>query len=629
MPRPKRSRVASTRAVAKAKSPVLVAPPAPQEQEQERQRAETSSDIYDVSDREKDKAKHRRESLRDMDSTSRTLPVPPQQAKALKTARQRRDSAMDRLENMTSTSSNQVIDSIEPSDDSIELGRKVAGTPQRRRMGDMTGLDLDDDMFDDLNTTFDTAGPASAQQSADTSTISASLFKRRPRAGSFLNREEGYIRPSSRAGPTTPGVSSTFNIGMFRRRQREPSILGTAQKPRPQRLEPEPQSEQEDDDDDDDEVDDEAANEEGGFAPEAESTPLRRSKRRSGDAEVDRTPPQASTAANPRKRKSSEGHHGRRDRSSPFADSEPDDAEVIPETQATSELSAPPSTPPARVHSSTLATPVMDEEFMAPPLSSSPSGDDEIWPPLQALAHARTRRPVSALRRTPVPHDGLSDMSSPPSLTYSPNYRDPTPPPQKKPKRKADAKKVTTADLAGLLPRRRRRNAVANEDEDEDEDAEVDISGLGDGDDELAFLDVRARRHPARPASRAGTSKNANTNQNTRRGRPASRGKGKEKQKQKETEAANRRATITYGRHSDKENQGSDEDEDEDRSDAEHDDGQGPAHDGDGDGVEDSQALVARVGEELKQAARKFQEVDQWQLDYEEMTQSSSPPHAR
>ncbi|OTA91568.1 hypothetical protein M434DRAFT_397097 [Hypoxylon sp. CO27-5] len=611
MPRPKRTRVASTttRAVAKTTSPE---PPTAREQS-----AEPSSDLYDVSDREKEKAKQKRASMRDTTSTTRVRSTTTQQTKALATARQRRDSAMDRLENMTSTSNNQAEESNEHSDPSIELGRKATGTPQHRRMADMSGLDLDDSDFDDLNTTFDTAGPASAQRSAETSSFSASLFKRRPRAGSFLSREEGYIRPSSRTGPNTPGLSSTFNIGMFKRRAREPSILGTAQKPRPQRIEPDPEPESE-------EEDEEEAGGEDGFAPEAESTPLKRSKRRSAETEieVERTPPQPSPSENPRKRKSTEGHE-RRARSSPFEENAPIESSVV--QQSGSELSSPPSTPPGRqLSSSRPVTPIMDEEVMAPPMSSGSSPDSEIWPPLQSLARHRPRRPVSARRRTPVPNDSISDMSSPPSLTYSPNYREPSPPPKqaaKTKRRTAISKaepKVTTADLASLLPRRRRRDARAEDDSDD----EVDISGLGDDDDELSHLDVRARRHPARPGSRAGNSRNQNQNAGTR-GRPASRGKAKQ------ARSSSRRATITYGRTSDKENENhGQEEEGSSADDGEGDTPLGPTFTG-RDDEESSQAMVARVGEELKNAARKFQEVDKWQLDYEEMTQSSSPRDAR
>lgn len=598
MPRPKRTRVASNRTVAKTISPEPV--PA------SKQPAEPSSDIYDVSDREKGKAKQRRQSTRDKDLTTRAQTTSMQQTKALEAARQQRDSAMDRLENMTSTSSDEVIESIEQSESSVELGRKVAGTPQHRRMADMSGLDLDDDEFDDLNTTFNTEGPASAQRSAETSTMTASVFKRRPRAGSFLNREEGYIRPSSRTGPNTPAYSSTFNIGLFKRRAREPSILGTAQKPPPQPIEPDAGFESEPES----EHDEEPAGD-NVFVPEDESTPLKRSKRHSGDPNDNNA--QTSThspSANPRKRKSTEGHE-QRVRSSPY-ENEP--AENVVAERSESDLSSPPSTPPARQHSSRPVTPIMDEELMAPPLSSgSSSGDSEIWPPLQALARNRPRRPVSALRKTPVPNDNGSDISSPPSLTYSPNYREPSSPPRQASKTKRGATsskpepKITTADLANLLPRRRRRNARA---EDDDSEAEVDISGLGNDDDELSYMDVRARR---RPAPRAGNSRT----QNAAKGRPVSRGKGKQTPTN-----TNRRATITYGRTSDKENQGEEEDNDE----AEEDENGSVESVGD---EESSQAMVARVGEELKNAARKFQEVDKWELDYEEMTQSSSPRDAR
>ncbi|KAI1762504.1 hypothetical protein GGR53DRAFT_501318 [Hypoxylon sp. FL1150] len=627
MPRPKRTRVASTRTTTKAALPTAAAavpapPDAPSPEEQQRAK-DASEDLYDVSDREKEKSRQKRESLRGARPTSRPRSASGQNKHLLEKARQRRNSAMDRLEDITSTSSDQVSQPIERSKNSVEQGRKVAGTPPRKKMTDMSGLDLEDSMFDDdLNTTLDTAGPSSAQRSANTSSISASLFKPRPRAGSFLGREDGYIRPSSRAGPTTPAFSSTFNInlGKFHKRNREPSILGTAQKPQTQRVELELELDLELEDEEDEAVEgeDEAVEEdetvegEDGFAPEAESTPLKRSKRRSEEIEVDRTPP-AATGANPRKRKSAEGHE-QRSRSSPFEDDGPADDAIVPQTQSDSDLSTLPSTPPGRAPSSRPITPIMDEELLAPPLSSSPSAEDEeIWPPLQSLARGRGRRVASALRRTPVPNDNVSDMSSPPSLTYSPNYRELSPA-VKKSKRRPTSKqesKVTTADLAGLLPRRRRRNAGA----DEDSDAEVDISGLGHNDDELSYLDVRARRHPIRPTSRAGNSRNRNKT----RARPTSRGKGK----QQAPSSANRRATITYGRTSDKENQGEEEEEEE------ADEGDGNLNREGGLNEESSQELLARVGEELKNAARKFQEVDKWELDYEEVTQSSSPRDGR
>ncbi|KAI0603049.1 hypothetical protein F4775DRAFT_10052 [Biscogniauxia sp. FL1348] len=606
MPRSRRSRAAPTRA-AKATSPVAVPAPAPAPAPQATEGApNSSSDIYDVSDREKEKAKERRKSLRVAAASTRTRTASASgKPQELDQARQRRDSAMKRLENMTSTTDTAADDSNDKSDTSVEVGRRNTATPLQDRLADLSGLDLDDSMFDDINTTFETAGPASAHRSADTSTLSATHFKRRPRAGSFLSRDDGPIRPSSRAGPNTPGLSSTFNIGVFKRRAREPSILGTAQKPRPQRPEPEPDTEMEQaDDDDDDDEQDEAADEDD-FAPEDESTPLRRaSQRRSGHAEA----AAASPSANPRKRKSTEGHE-QRVRSSPYGVR--DSIEDAVEQDSSEPVSPQPSLP--RMPDNRPSTPIMDESLMAPPLSSSASeGNPEMWPPLQSLAKGRTRRAPSVLRKTPVPHDSVSDMSSPPSLTYSPNYADASSPP---PTRAAAAKakqrraskpepKVTTAELAGMLPRRRRRHAREGGDDPfnpEDSDAdEVDASGLGADDDELSFLDVRARR--------ARSARNNNSN------------KGKQMQTPKKSRAR------TYGRSSDKENQQRDDEENEDDAG----EGEGEEQEGaDSLGDEGSVQMTERVGEELKKAARKFQEVDKWELEYEEMTQSSSPRDAR
>ncbi|RYP83210.1 hypothetical protein DL769_001406 [Monosporascus sp. CRB-8-3] len=612
MPRPPRRRAVTTRVASRAKtqpaatkaaspSPAPAPAPAPAPP------SEPSSDIYDVSDREKEKVARRRQSMRQANAPSSTMrslsAASSLQARAIGAARQRRDSAMDRLENMTSTTS----DDANHSDGSVELGRKVGATPAHRRMTNLSGLDLDDDMFDDLDTTLNTAGPASAQRSADTSTLSTSHFRRRPRAGSFLSRDDGPIRPSSRAGPNTPGISSTFNIGIFKRRAREPSILGTAQKPLPQRPEPEQEQESE-------LSEHEEAAEEDEFAPEAESTPSKHTKGRSGEVEEARRASARTTGANQRKRKSDEDHE-RRERSSPHKPGQNNPIESI--EQSDSDIaSQEPSLPPLPYDHQTIpATPEQeyDEELLAPPLSSGESDDEpEVWPPLQSLAKGRTRRAASAvLRRTPVPDDNVSDISSPPSLTYSPNYPDTSPPPRqsKRTTRKTAAPKpepkVTTADLTGMLPRRRQRNAKGDPWTVGDEsDAEVDASGLGNDEDELSYLDVRARRRPARSASRG--------NQSAARGRSRQRGRGKQ------TPASGKPSTRTYGRSSDKENRNNNEEggEEEDES---------LEQVGDNVAGDDSQDLVARMGDELKNAKRKFQEVDKWALAYEEITQSSSP----
>ncbi|KAJ8122546.1 hypothetical protein ONZ43_g1291 [Nemania bipapillata] len=605
MPRPQISRPARTRPT-KATNPNAAAPatklapePAPEPEADVKANA-SSSDVYDVSDREKERAAARRKSLRDGTSArTRTLPAESiQQQKELDRAHQRRDAAMERLQNITSTeSSDEEGEGVQGSSGSPGPSQRVKATPLRSRPTDFSGLDLDDSMFDDLNTTVETVAHASAHRSADTSTLSVSQFRRRPRAGSFLNRDDGPIRPSSRAGPNTPAFSSTLNFGVFKRRAREPSILSTAQKPRPQRPEFEHDSE---DDEDEEGVDGD------GFAPEAESTPLRRSKRSSGAVE----PMQPTSSAKSRKRKSTESHR-QRVRSSPFEVN--DDIRQSIEQPASDEdspLSSPPPLLPQEP--STPIAPSMDPELMAPPLSSDSSdGDEEFWPPLKSIPKARTRQPTVP-RHTPGQDDGVSDISSPPSLTHSPNYaHSSSPPPARavKPKRKAAPKpprKVTTADLTGLLPRRRQRGRgddAFDIDEDESE-AEVDISGLGEGEDELAHLDVRTRR---RPASRINAQNQA-----------AAKARALNRTKDKPTPGSNKRISRTYGRLSDKENADQDEEEGNDGSNSVDDLDE-----------EDSQVLVERMGEELKNAVRKFQEVDQWELSFEERTRSSSPVDAR
>ncbi|KAK8050564.1 hypothetical protein PG994_012294 [Apiospora phragmitis] len=635
MPRPKRTRVASARTAA----PVAQKEPSSALLPTKQPSSSPSTDIYDVSDREKQTG--RRSTRSTAAARTRTTVVAstttanPRQAAALNASRKNRDSAMQRLENITSTmtgttdtTENEAEEDSEVSVE-IEVGRRADETPPRAaaaggRRTDFSGLDLDDSMFDDLNTTINTAGPASSQRSAqrslEFSTLSASHYKRRPRGNSFLSRNDGPIRPSSRAGPNTPAFSSTLNLGNFKRRVREPSILGTAQKERPQRPEPESDSGERPDDEDDLESEEEEQVPAEDFAPEAESTtPPRRSLRRSAAlAQARESSPEVSASVNPRKRKSTELHE-HRPRSSPYADNPLAAEESESETE-----SQPSSLPPLDLRPS---TPLMDEEEVAPPLSSSSEEAAEIWPPLKSLAKGRTKRAPSVQRRTPVRDigsDNISDLSSPPSLTYSPNYDEPSPPPPQptvKTRKAAKAEaKLTTADLQGLLPRRRQRsNRVDPFAVDDSEEEAVDATGLGNDDEELYHLGARStRRRPARPLARAG-----NKDQNEA---PAGKTTTAAQRKGKQpAEPISKRQTRrrTYGRNSDKENEG-DEIENENENGNEN---QDPFREEAT--TENSDELVARVGVELKNASRKFAEVDKWELAYEEMTQSSSPRDAR
>ncbi|KAK8035988.1 hypothetical protein PG991_002061 [Apiospora marii] len=619
MPRPKRTRVASTRSAA----PVAQKEPSPAPLPVAQPPSSSSTDIYDVSDREKQGRRSTRSSAAAATRTSTA---------ALNASRKNRDSAMHRLENITSTATGttsstedevEAVDLEISADIEVEVGRRADATPPRavgggRRTADFSGLDLDDSMFDDLNTTINTAGPASAQRSLDMSTLTASHYKRRPRGNSFLSRNDGPIRPSSRAGPNTPAFNSTFDITNFKRRVREPSILGTAQKERPQRPEPESDSGEKPDDEDDDL---QSEDDEGLQMPELDATPPRRrsSRRSAALAQAQESSPEVSSSVNPRKRKSTELHE-HRPRSSPYADNPLAAEESEDETE-----SQPRSLPPLDVRPS---TPIMDEEEVAPPLSSSSEEEAEIWPPLKSLAKGRTRRAPSAQRRTPVRDiggDNLSDMSSPPSLTYSPNYDEPSPPPPQptvKTRKAAKAEaKLTTADLTGLLPRRRHRSNRADPFAVGDTEEEIDTTGLGVDNDELHLAVRSSRRRPAQPLARAASKSQNEKAAAASKAKTAAAAQRKGKQP---AEPTNKRQTRrrTYGRNSDKENEGEDQEENENENESED-----PFREEQT--TENSDELLARVGPELKDASRKFKEVDKWELAYEEMTMSSSPGGGR
>ncbi|KAL2200880.1 hypothetical protein P885DRAFT_65194 [Corynascus similis CBS 632.67] len=235
MPRPKRSRVGATRPT-KALSPapdgqLAVKAPiaAPAEV--------PGSDIYDVSDREKERIRQRVAETSKDDSQPRRTPAShhlelnSEQAGALEDSKRRRDNAMDRLDDLTSTSRPDHADSPD-----IEHSRRESMLEPQRRLTDASGLDLDDDIFANLDDSLDDTANSieetrTGYRSADTSSINVAMFKRRPRQSSVAGRDDAPIRPSSR-GQNTPSISSTLNFGNFRRRAREPSILGTGRKAR-------------------------------------------------------------------------------------------------------------------------------------------------------------------------------------------------------------------------------------------------------------------------------------------------------------------------------------------------------------------------------------------------------------
>ncbi|KAK0629843.1 hypothetical protein B0T17DRAFT_589515 [Bombardia bombarda] len=644
------------------------------------------SDIYDVSDREKERIRKRNA---DDLATARQAAQPTaqydldmnaEQKRALEDSRRRRDAAMDRLADITSTSRNTTSDDV-GSPPPVEYSRREEETTMQQtaarkppRLTDASGLDLDDDMFGDfgdLDDTLDDTENAiedtqNGHRSTDTSSFNIAAFKRRPRQSSIVGKDDAPIRPSSR-GVSTPSVISTFNLGGFKRRAREPSILGTAQKERPQRPPSRATSRARDNVANADAA---AADDSG---PDDESTPLNKAKQRSEAVlpPVDDTLPSASPILT-RKRKSLEDQGGREKR--PALDNPlDDDDEIIHQSieveSTTSTLSLPPSSPllPVRRSEYRPATPEYmeseeamdpDDPDMAPPMSSGSSdgGSPVIWPSLDSLAHRTYTRKATvaprAARKTPETEDGgdaFSNVSSPPSLTHSPNYD--APPPRAviaktaaaaKPKKKPVA---TTADLTSLLPRRRhktRRPSNADpfdiETSSDERDYDALYGGYEDGEDgdELSYVDLRtaaARRRKAKSVQPSATaaqkqplgSKTANNRAS------GAKGKGVAVAAAEGARSKKRPGLRTYGsRSSDKENEndaaeesivvgsgGEEEGEEEGEGGGEEEDSFVDA--------ETSQMMLERRGEELHQAAKKFKEVDQWELSFEEVTQSSSP----
>ncbi|KAF4984028.1 hypothetical protein FZEAL_686 [Fusarium zealandicum] len=530
-------------------------------------------------------------------------------AHAVLAANKRRDAALDRLANEDPTSATGNNAGSEDSGSSIEGGRRLTATPKQRR--DTTGLDLADSVFGDLDDSFEDGDTRPGLRSVDTSSLNLSNFKRRPRQSSIIGRNDPPIRPSSRGG-NTPSISSTLHFGAFRRRAREPSILGTARKARPDDTGAEREAESESEEE---------------FLPEAESTPLNNRRRTQPEAglEVEPTSSPEAPATRPRKRKSEDAlpSSDRPEKMSRVEAEEVQDSEVegedaspadeIDDSASDSSLSSIASP----VGPSTLlnrpVTPVNDEELVAPPASSDSEEANDIWPDIHTLAKRRRRPSVT----TPIRADNFSDVSSPPSLTHSPNFVE-----TKAPKtrgraatRQQPSPKVTTADLTSLLPKRKykkQRDPFGLE-----SDEEYDTSGLAEGEDELSYVDSRAARR----------------NRTTSRGaaaRPGSRG-GRPVQALKPRQPVSKETTTrnpqTYSRRSsDKENEGEEAEEDDDE---EHERSRFQPLPDDTFENATGESSSTPSADELRQAARKFKEVDRWELDYEEVTQSSSPQGAR
>ena len=581
-----------------------------------------SSDIYDVSDREKERIAQRvaeaAKAAPEASTTRRTrasqqLNLNSDQARALDDSNRRRDEAMNKLDDLSSTSRPD-----QPESPTLIPGQTESAARMQPRLTDVSGLDLDDELFANLDDSLDDSHHASeatqtGYRSTDTSSFNIAMFKRRPRQSSVAGRDDGPIRPSSR-GQNTPSISSTLNFGNFRRRAREPSILGTARKPRTQRSVSRASQASRNasvlgDGDD--------------SGPDGESTPLHARRQTRGSA-TEANSAGGSPALPSRKRKSLESHQdGREKRAAVEAAEDEPEEEIHQSIELDIEVERTPSPPRGRaLERDRFSTPIQpdDDPDMAPPMSSSSEADSPVaWPSLDTLAHRtyNTRRaPPTARTPEPRDRDSSSDLSSPPSLTHSPNYTAAAAKPAPKKKAAPPQKKVTTADLTSLLPRRRtkasnRASGGSNDPFDlasSDAEDRYEVSAAAaDEDEEVSYVDSRASRRRKAPLAKTASNRKAKA--------PA---------------GGKKRGVRTYGaQEEDKENDevaeeivvGSGEEEEG-----------GEEQDGEEEELEaeTSQLMRERIGEELQKAVKKFKEVDQWELSFEEVVQGSSPgPDAR
>ncbi|EGS20416.1 uncharacterized protein CTHT_0022460 [Thermochaetoides thermophila DSM 1495] len=608
MPRPRRSRVAPARPTVAAET--VQQDLAPSDGKHDAASREPESVAVESQSSNLTEPHRARASMLKLDSD---------QTRALEESKQREDEAMARLDDLSSTSRPEQPESADNERESPARGRP--------RLTDVSGLDLEDLSLGNLDDSLDDSEDAiddtrTGYRSTDTSTFSISMFKRgRPRQSSVAGRDDAPIRPSSR-GQNTPSISTTLNFSNFRRRAREPSILSSVRKPMRHRSQSvtsqasRAASVLEDGDD---------------SGPDGESTPVDKTRRQTRAS-------QATEAANDdlhvcpsRKRKSLESHENYREKRPALDVSEPDEVpkpeEVLPSIEVDHEPV--PASSPTRGRTrerERLSTPAQppaaeDDPDMAPPMSSSASASNSpvAWPSLDALAHRNYTRKPPPRPETPELIDSSSELSSPPSLTHSPNY--PTAAAKAAAARKKAsvqppaAKKLTTADLTSLLPQRRKKSAKRQESIDNDDPFDVDGSSdeeryVADPED-VSYVQARTSRRKKQPLSKS-----------------ASNRKGKEKEVNGKADGGKKKAVRTYGsaKQQDKENEevvaeeivvgGAGNEDDEVESLPEE---------------ETTQMLTERIGEELAKAKKKFKEVDKWELSFEEVgPECSSPdPYAR
>ncbi|KAK4198151.1 hypothetical protein QBC40DRAFT_284193 [Triangularia verruculosa] len=270
-------------------------------------------------------------------------------------------------------------------------------------------------------------------------------------------------------------------------------------------------------------------------------------------------------------------------------------------------ISSPLSSPPREVSTPPQLFDENDPD-LAPPRSSSPSeaGSPVAWPSLNELAQRKYNTRAVPTKTPELEDDDMgSNISSPPSLTHSPNYRAKSKPAVAK--KKAPPPPKSSADLASLLPRRKTssKNRKGSN--------SADPFDLDDGEGSEEEAPPPTRRAAKKPLAKAASA--------------ANKGKQKETAAAADPKGKKKRVTRTYGSKAHEQEKENEDDEDREEesivvgsgsNEPEEEDEELPE-------AETTVMLTERLGEELQKAVKKFKEVDQWELSFEEVSGSSSP----
>lgn len=496
--------------------------------------------------------------------------------KAIEALKARRDAAMgvERRDHVQVPSSQYPVDTLLPK----------RPTEWRR------GLTATERILEAIDST-SRPGAATAEVATNLTVLEKSPPRGRERMRSPVIVSEGYfgagglVLATPQKVQATPRVaSSVLGFSNMKRRARQPSLLRLVQ------AHAKDQSHDEDDDDDD------SLN---NFCPDDESTPFMNSKSYSG---LQNSPslPAALPAQTPSSRK--------RKRPSPEVE--------VPMSQSLEPRSV--SSPPK---SSPPAEPDLDEDLY----NVSPPNTKRLpEPPLPLPCHRRTTTAASDLRSsTPAPPQSSSSVSASHAKSAIPEPKTPKPictasaaplspsPCQSSSPAVATSrtlKPLSTATLQNLLPRRRLRPISQQRDTfdvpSNSFSIEIDTADLDDDEDELGVSSKTQVRLGRNRDTQAGKGKS-----NTIKGAVVA-GKKKPPPSRRNDKAKGGTTAKTYTRK-----QTAIEEEDRGVDENTH-----PKGDEAGNEIATGNSKAPR--EELKSLARKFEEVDQWELEIEEVTGS-------